>query len=225
MFLAAYSPSLPPTEKLSFTLKEMIFSGGLFQNLLVVSILILGMLMLYLFFEKYLYLKRATVDDSEFLDNIKDCIHDGKIETALDLSTETDAPTARITEKALERLGRPIPDIVVAMQQQAHIEMHTPNIALKSIQFIGVITPLIGCLTTVSSVFIILFKAENTQGLFTTSLLEARFSQALPPLLIGLALGIIAQGLAYVLRTKKEKLRLKIQEYENEFLALINKPL
>ena len=111
------------TEKQVFSLWDVLFSGGIIGNTIMIAIFLLGILALYVFFERYFFIKRASKETPNFLENIKDCIHDGRIQSAIDLCRRTDSPEARMIEKGLTRIGRPISDISNAMQNQGQLEV------------------------------------------------------------------------------------------------------
>ena len=72
------------TEKQVFSLWEVLFSGGVLGNVIMVAIFLLGILSLYIFFERFFFIRRMGKEVPNFLDNIKDFVQDGKIETAID---------------------------------------------------------------------------------------------------------------------------------------------
>jgi biopolymer transport protein ExbB len=111
------------TQKQVFSLWDILFSGGIIGNTIMIAIFLLGILALICFFERYFFIKRSSQENPNFLENIKDCIHDGRIESAIDLCRRTDSPESRMIEKGLTRIGRPISDISNAMQNQGQLEV------------------------------------------------------------------------------------------------------
>ena len=89
------------TEKQVFSLWDVLFSGGIIGNTIMIAIFLLGILALYVFFERYFFIKRASKETPNFLENIKDCIHDGRIQSAIDLCRRTDSPEAYLYENEL----------------------------------------------------------------------------------------------------------------------------
>jgi len=94
------------TEEHVFSLWEILFSGGLLGNIIMILIFLLGILALYIFFERYFFIKRASKATPNFLENIKDFVQEGKIQTAVDYCKTIDSPEARMIEKGLARIGR-----------------------------------------------------------------------------------------------------------------------
>jgi hypothetical protein len=111
------------TEKHVFSLWEILFSGGIIGNTIMIAIFLTGILALYIFLERYFFIKRASKETPNFLENIKDFVQEGKIQTAVDYCRTIDSPEARMIEKGLARIGRPISDISNAMQNQGQLEV------------------------------------------------------------------------------------------------------
>lgn len=211
--------------KQTFSIWEMLFSGGIIGNIILITIFLMGILALYVFFEKYFFIKRASMENSNLLENIKDCIHEARIETAIDLCKETDSPEARMTEKGLLRIGRPISDISLAMQNQGQLEIFNFKKKLKFLLLTAVLTPMLGLLGTIISMIMVFFKSINAIGELPSNYLITGIYNALPPVTVGLAISIPTYFLYYFLTTKVEQLMLRIQLHENDFLDSLNKPL
>jgi biopolymer transport protein ExbB len=110
------------TDSNSYSLWQFLFSNHPMLQLLgslLVATFVFG---LYNFIKNYLYLKKNTQKDSDFIESIVDDLHEGKIESALDLCHRSEFAEARVAEKALIRMGRPIADIISAIKQQEACE-------------------------------------------------------------------------------------------------------
>ena len=211
--------------KQTFSIWEMLFSGGIIGNIILITIFLMGILALYVFFEKYFFIKRASMENSNLLENIKDCIHEARIETAIDLCKETDSPEARMTEKGLLRIGRPISDISLAMQNQGQVELFNFKKKLKFLLLTAVLTAMLGLLGTIISMIMVFFKSISAIGELPSNYVISGIYNALPPVTVGLAISIPTYFLYYFLTTKVEQLMLRIQLHENDFLDSLNKPL
>jgi biopolymer transport protein ExbB len=227
MFLQAGNSviSTMGTEKKMFSLWEMLFSGSLTANIFLLVIFILGITSLYVFFERYFFIERASLGTPNLLENIKDCIHEGRIETAIDFCKEADSPESRMSEKGLLRIGRPITDISLAMQHQAQIETHNLKKKLNVLIFTMVLAPMIGLFGTVIGLMTVFFRAANAGDDFGSKHLISGLYNTLPTIAIGLLTGIVTCFLYYGLTSKIERVTLKIQKNESDFLDAINKPL
>lgn len=97
-----------PTEA-QINIIDLAFKGGW----IMVVLLLLSLLAIYIFIQRFLVIKRAGKEDENFMNRIKDYIHEGKVESALNLCRSTNTPSARMIEKGITRLGRPMNDVLV----------------------------------------------------------------------------------------------------------------
>ena len=98
---------------------ELALKGGW----IMIPIVILSIVAVYIFIERYFAIKKASQTDINFMNKIKDYIHDDKIDSALTLCQSTDSPVARMIEKGLQRIGRPLNDINAAIENVGNLEI------------------------------------------------------------------------------------------------------
>ena len=94
----------PVQQEMSISILEMAAKGGW----LMIVLLVLSVIAIYIFGKKLVQISRASKVDRNFIDDIRDYIHDGKTKSAITLCGKYDNPTARLVEKGLERIGRPL---------------------------------------------------------------------------------------------------------------------
>ncbi len=213
------------TEKHVFSLWEILFSGGLLGNIIMVLIFLLGILALYIFLERYFFIKRASKETPNFLENIKDFVQDGKIQTAVDYCRTIDSPEARMIEKGLARIGRPISDISNAMQNQGQLEVSKLEKNLDILASASGAAPMLGFLGTVVGMIMAFFEISNVTGAVSPKLLASGIYTAMATTAVGLFVGIPAYFFYNILVTNVDRLVLKIQTHVNDFLDALNKPL
>ena len=213
------------TEKHVFSLWEILFSGGLLGNVIMISIFLLGILALYIFLERYFFIKRASKETPNFLENIKDFVQDGKIQTAVDYCRTIDSPEARMIEKGLARIGRPISDISNAMQNQGQLEVSKLEKNLNILASASGAAPMLGFLGTVVGMIMAFFEISNVTGAVSPKLLASGIYTAMATTAVGLFVGIPAYFFYNILVTNVDRLVLKIQTHVNDFLDALNKPL
>ena len=213
------------TEKHVFSLWEILFSGGLLGNIIMVLIFLLGILALYIFLERYFFIKRASKETPNFLENIKDFVQDGKIQTAVDYCRTIDSPEARMIEKGLARIGRPISDISNAMQNQGQLEVSKLEKNLNILASASGAAPMLGFLGTVVGMIMAFFEISNVTGAVSPKLLASGIYTAMATTAVGLFIGIPAYFFYNILVTNVDRLVLKIQTHVNEFLDTLNTPL
>ena len=213
------------TEKHVFSLWEILFGGGLVGNIIMIAIFLLGILALYIFLERYFFIKRAAKETPNFLENIKDFVQEGKITTAVDYCKTIDSPEARMIEKGLARIGRPISDISNAMQNQGQLEVSKLEKNLNILASASGAAPMLGFLGTVVGMIMAFFEISNVTGAVSPKLLATGIYTAMATTAIGLFVGIPAYFFYNILVTKVDRLVLKIQTHVNEFLDTLNTPL
>ncbi|KNB62227.1 MotA/TolQ/ExbB proton channel family protein [Chryseobacterium aquaticum] len=213
-------------EKLEFSFWDILFHGGAFAKIVMVTVLTLGVFSVYLFFERFFYIKRMTTKtDSNFMHNIEDFIKEGKIVAATDYCKTQNSPESRILEKGISRLGRPVSDIVSAMESQAQIEVANMEKNLNLLAVVPSIAPMLGLLGTVIGMIIAFFDLSHSEGAFSPKTLSEGIYTALGQTAVGLAVAIPANFFYNILLTRIDKFVLRTQNVSGEFLDLINKPL
>ena len=133
------------TEEARMGLWELFTKGGW----LMWPLLILGGVTIFIFVERFLAIRKASTLDMNFMNRIRDFILDGKIAAAVDLCRKTDTPIARMIEKGIERLGRPMSDVQSAIENVANLEVSKLENGLPSLATIAGGAPMIGFLGTV----------------------------------------------------------------------------
>lgn len=213
------------TEKHVFSLWEILFGGGLVGNIIMIAIFLLGILALYIFLERFFFIKRASKQTPNFLENIKDFVQEGKITTAIDYCKTIDSPEARMIEKGLARIGRPISDISNSMQNQGQLEVSKLEKNLNILASAAGAAPMLGFLGTVVGMIMAFFEISNVTGAVSPKLLATGIYTAMGTTAIGLFVGIPAYFFYNILVTNVDRLVLKIQTHVNEFLDTLNTPL
>lgn len=225
LFAQAAVPVVP-LEKVEFSFWDILFHGGIFAKIVMVTVLSLGVFSVYLFFERFFFIQRmASKTDSNFMNNIEDFIRDGKIEAAADYCKTQNSPESRILEKGISRLGRPVSDIVSAMESQAQIEVANMEKHLNLLAAVPSIAPMLGLLGTVIGMIIAFFDLSHSEGAFSPKTLSEGIYTALGQTAVGLAVAIPANFFYNLLLTRIDKFVLRTQNVSGEFLDIINKPL
>ncbi|NAW50715.1 MotA/TolQ/ExbB proton channel family protein [Elizabethkingia argentiflava] len=209
-----------------FSFWEIMFHGNLFANVVMITVLFLGALSLYLFLERLFFIRRMSKKaDPNTMRNIEDFLREGKIETALEYCASQNSPEARILQKGLSRIGRPVSDIVNAMESQGQAEVAHMENRLNLLAAVPSIAPMLGLLGTVIGMILAFFNLSNASESFSPKTLSEGIYTALGQTATGLAVAIPANFFYNLLLTKIDRFILKIQNVSNEFLDIINKPL
>lgn len=182
-------------------------------------------LAIYLFVERLVTLKKASKEDKSFMNRIKDYIHDGKIDSAIRLCHETDNPTARMVEKGISRLGRPMNDVLVAIENVGNIEIAKLEKGLVILATIAGGAPMLGFLGTVTGMVSTFFNmAQTSGGTIELGSLSTGMYQAMVTTIGGLIVGILAYFAYNYLVARIDAVMRKLETGTMEFLDLLNEP-
>ncbi len=216
----------PEVTTQEFSFWKIMFHGNLFANIVMVTVLLLGVFSLYLFLERFFFIKRiSTTTDPNFMRNIEDFVRDGRLEAAKEYCVRQNTPEGRILEKGISRIGRPVSDIVSAMESQGQVEVALAEKNLNLLAAVPSIAPMLGLLGTVIGMILAFFDMSNAQGSFSPQTLSEGIYTAMGQTATGLAVAIPANFFYNLLLSKIDQFVLKIQNTSGEFLDIINKPL
>jgi biopolymer transport protein ExbB len=217
--LAATTNAVETAKKMN--LWEMFQFGGPIMYVLV--IMFAGAA--YLFIERLLTLKNALKEDNSFMNRIKDYIYDGKIDAAVKLCRESDTPTSRMVEKGISRLGRPMNDMLVAIENVGNLEIAKLEKGLVILASISGGAPMLGFLGTVTGMVTTFYNMSlNNTGTVRLIDLSEGMYQAMVTTVGGLIVGIIAYFAYNYLVTRVDSVVRKLEARTMEFLDLLNEP-
>jgi biopolymer transport protein ExbB len=189
---------------------------------------ILGVLLLwaiYLFIERLIVLHTAMKEDSSFMDRIKDYIHDGKIDSAINLCHQAGTPSARMIEKGISRIGRPMQDVQVAIENVGNLEVSILEKGLVIMATIAAGAPMLGFLGTVLGMVQTFYNmAQNASGVIEMSALSEGMYQAMVTTIGGLIVGIIAMFMYNFLVSRIDRVVRQLEGRTLEFMDLLNEP-
>lgn len=190
--------------------------------------IILGVLLLwaiYLFIERLIVLHTAMKEDSSFMDRIKDYIHEGKIDSALNLCHQAGTPAARMIEKGISRIGRPMQDVQVAIENVGNLEVSILEKGLVIMATIAAGAPMLGFLGTVLGMVQTFYNmAQNASGVIEMSALSEGMYQAMVTTIGGLIVGIIAMFMYNFLVSRIDRVVRQLEGRTLEFMDLLNEP-
>ena len=172
----------------SMNLWTMASYGG--WIMIILAIMLAGAI--YLFVERLVILRKAKNEDKSFMDRIKDYIHEGKIDSARNLCQQTNTPAARMVEKGITRIGRPMQDVQVAIENVGNLEIAKLEKGLKGLSTIASAAPMIGFLGTVIGMVRAFWEMSNAGNNIDVSLLSSGIYEAMITTVGGLIVGIIA---------------------------------
>lgn len=211
------------TEK-TLSILDLILGGGPGGILIMITLFILSVIAVYIFLERYLTIKKAAKEDINFMNEIKDFIHDGKIEAARSLCKTTQTPIARMIEKGVNRIGKPLGDIAAAIENTGKLELFKLEKNLATLATISGAAPMIGFLGTVIGMIIAFHEMASAGGNIDVEMLSEGIYTAMVTTVAGLIVGIIAYIAYNMLVAKVEKVVFKMEARTTEFLDILNEP-
>ncbi|MFT7442566.1 MAG: biopolymer transport protein ExbB, partial [Maribacter sp.] len=111
-------------EEKTLSIYNLIVDGGLGGQIIIAILFVLLALALYIYFERFFAIKSASKVDKNFMNQIKDYVSNGKLESANALCKSTDTPTARLIGKGISRIGKPLDDINTAIETAGKLEVY-----------------------------------------------------------------------------------------------------
>ena len=191
---------------------------------IMIVLLILSLIAIYIFVQRFMVIKRAGKEDETFMNRIKDYIHEGKVESALNLCRTTNTPYARMIEKGITRLGRPMSDVLVAIENVGNIEVAKLEKGFPLIATTAAGAPMLGFLGTVTGMVRAFFDMANAGSKVDVSLLSGGIYEALVTTVGGLVVGIIALFAYNYLVSQVDNVVNKMEMRTMEFMDLLNEP-
>jgi biopolymer transport protein ExbB len=208
------------TTQAKMNLIDLSLKGGWIMIVLV----LLSLVAIYIFIQRLLVIRRAGKEDESFMNRIKDYIHEGRVESALNLCHTTYTPSARMIEKGISRLGRPMNDVLVAIENVGNLEVAKLEKGFPLIATIAGGAPMIGFLGTVTGMVKAFFDMANAGTNVDISLLSNGIYEALVTTVGGLVVGIIALFAYNYLVSQVDNVVNIMEARTMEFMDLLNEP-
>ncbi len=217
------NPVLTPVDDLPETMNlfDMAMKGGW----IMVILGLLSLLCFYLLFERIYVIRKAGKDDPLFMDKIKDYIISGDIKAALDYCKSVNTPAARMIEKGITRLGRPVNDVQVAIENVGNIEVARLEKGMSVMATIAGGAPMIGFLGTVTGMIRAFYEMANAGNNIDITLLSGGIYEAMITTVGGLVVGIIAMFAYNYLVTQIDKVVSNMETKTIAFMDLLNEPV
>jgi len=201
------------------TVFELVFSGGLIGQIIMSVIFVLLFFAIYLYVERLLAINAASKIDANFMNNIKLNLMNGKIAEAKMLCAQTNSPVARLIEKGISRIGKPLEDINTAIENTGKLEIYKLEKNVSMLATISGAGPMTGFLGTVVGMVISFQKmAESGSNKIEMSTLSEGIYTAMMTTVVGLIVGIIAYVGYNHLVTKTDKVVNQMEAKVVEFL-------
>lgn len=188
---------------------------------ILIPILLLLILCMFIFTERYIRIGRAMKEDPDFMDNIRDFELNGRTDSAIALCRTKNNPFARMIEKGLQRKGLPHGEINTALENIGTIEVAKLE---KHISFLATISgaaPMLGFLGTVIGMVKVFNDMAVANNNIDIPMLSGGIYMALSATIAGLIVGITSYFCYNILVARIQKFVNKLQVRANEFMDLL----
>lgn len=208
------------TGQISLSVWELAQKGGWIMAVLGVF----SIIAVYIFIERFLSINRASREDANFMNNIRDFIHSGRIDAAMALCRSNSSPIGRMVEKGINRIGRPLSDINAAIENVGKLEVSRLEKNIALLATIAGASPMIGFLGTVIGMVRAFYDMSMAGNNIDIALLSSGIYQAMVTTVGGLIVGIAAYICYNILVARIEKLVFILEARATEFMDLLHEP-
>lgn len=198
---------------------ELLSLGGW----IMIPLAAMFLLTVFFFFERYIAINKASKVDANFMNIIRDHITSGNITAARSFAKNTNNPVARIVDKGIQRIGKPITMIESSMENVAQIEMYNLERNLNFLSVVSRAAPIFGFVGTLAGLMQLFFKINST-GEFDLSAIAGGIYTKLVTSITGLIIGLIAYLCYNFLHTMLEKNVNKMEVAAADFLDVLQEP-
>lgn len=208
-----------PTE-ISLSAWDLAVKGGWIMIVLAA----MSLIGIYIFIDRLLAINAASREDGNFMNSIRDFIHEGKLDAARALCRSKNTPISRMIEKGLSRLGKPLSDINTAIENVGSLEVSRLE---KNIAFLATISgaaPMLGFLGTVLGMVQAFYDMAMAGNNIDIQLLSNGIYEAMITTVGGLMVGIPAYIAYNILVARTKNLVFKLEASATEFMDLLNEP-
>jgi biopolymer transport protein ExbB len=201
------------------SLGELLTMGGW----LMIPLMVLFLITIYLFFERLIAIRKASGLDSNFMNIIRDHIVNGNVSAARSFAKNTNNPVARIIDKGIQRIGKPIENIERSMENVGKLELYNMEKNLSVLSLIAGIAPMFGFLGTIVGMFQLFYTLAST-GEFTIQSMANGIYTKMITSAVGLIIGLIAYIAHNYLNSLVERMANRMEAASSEFLDILQEP-
>ncbi len=209
------------TKEMSLSFWDLAVKGGW----IMIPIALLSVIAVYIFVERYIKIQKAAKSDIGFMDKVKENILSGKVNDAKLICQSIDSPLARMIEKGIIRIGKPLGDVNAAIENVGKLEIARLEKGLPALATVSGAAPMIGFLGTVMGMIRAFYDMATVEGgNINVSVLSNGIYTAMVTTVAGLIVGIIAYLAYNILVAKVEKVVYLLEATTTEFMDMLNEP-
>lgn len=208
------------TGKIETGFIEMAIKGGP----IMIPIILLSFIAVYIFFDRFMAIRKAGKVDPRLMDRVREYILDGRVESAFSLCRSENTPTSRMIEKGISRIGRPMADVTTAIENVGNLEVSKLEKGLAVLASVAGGAPMLGFLGTVTGMIEAFYDMANAGNNINITLLSSGIYQAMVTTVAGLIVGITAYFAYNILVASVEKVVFNMEAATLEFMDMLNEP-
>ena len=209
----------------SLSIMDLIFNGGLANTIIIGILFLMLATALYIYFERTFAISSAKRIDANFMNAIRDNISSGRIEAAKNLCLQYNSPVARLVNKGISRIGKPIDDIHKAIENTGSLEVYKLEKNVSLLATLAGVGPMIGFLGTVVGMVMSFHAMATSGGQADISILAGGIYTAMTTTVAGLIVGIIAYLAYNHLVMRINNVTQKLEATTVDFLDMLNEPI
>lgn len=204
----------------SLSFWSLVIDGGY----IMIPLALLLLVSIYIFAERCIVICRASKDDDTFMKRIRDYIHEGDMESAENLCRKSDTPYGRLILKGISRIGRPMSDVLVAIENTGNLEVSKLGKGLTWLSTTAAGAPMLGFLGTVAGMIEAFFAMTKAGTGANIAVLSSGIYQALVTTVAGLVVGILALFAYNYLVSRLNRVMNDLEAKTMDFMDLLNEP-
>lgn len=207
------------THESEISIGQMLLMGGW----LMVPLVLLFLITVFVFFERLIAIRRASRIEGNFMNIIRDHIVSGNVTAARSFARNTNNPVARIIDKGIQRIGKPIDSIEKSMENVGKLELYNLERNLSILSLSAGIGPMFGFLGTIFGMFQLFYNLAAT-GDFTIQTMASGIYTKMVTSATGLMIGLLAYIAHNYLSTQVDKTAYKMEAASAEFIDVLQEP-
>lgn len=209
------------TAEIKLSLWELTKQGGWIMIILA----IFSLIAVYIFFERFIVINKASKKDDYFINTIRNYMIDGKLEEAKIICKRTSTPISRMIEKGISRIGKPLNDIQTAIENVGNLEVNKLEKGVALLAMISGASPMLGFLGTVIGMIRAFYDMSMAGNNIDIELLSTGIYEAMVTTVGGLIVGIITYIFYNIIVAKIDKVVNLLETKSIEFMDVLNEPV
>jgi biopolymer transport protein ExbB len=201
------------------SLIELLILGGW----IMLPLAILFVVTIFVFFERWIAIRKASNIEGNFMNIIRDHIMSGNVGAARSFAKNTNNPVARIIDKGIQRIGKPIDSIEKSMENVGKLELYNMERNLSILSLIAGIAPMFGFLGTIIGMFQLFYALASGNDFNIQTMANGIYTKMITSA-AGLIIGLLAYVAHNYLTTLVDKTAYKMEASSSEFIDILQEP-